>query len=166
MLVASKNPFAIVILAYLAAVETENRDPLRYARKLALTKRLYQKNFTQDTIVNLFHFIDWVMELPKDLSERFGDELAIFEGETNMPYISSIERLALKKGHKKGLLEGRKKGSQEGRMRALTSLLTQRFGPLPAQFTNLIKTADTQRIDRWLDQVLTMDTLEDLLETS
>jgi hypothetical protein len=50
----------------------------------------------------LFEFIDWVMELPKSLEDRFWDEIDAYQQETPMPFISIAERMTLVKG----LLEG------------------------------------------------------------
>jgi len=40
------------------------------------------------------------------LEIAFGDELSNFEKESNMPYVTSIERLGMKRGLIKGRVEG------------------------------------------------------------
>jgi len=58
--------------------------------KLALIRRLYERGYERQAILDLFRFIDWVLELPEDLEAHFQVELAKFEAERNMPYITSI----------------------------------------------------------------------------
>ena len=56
--------------------------------KLCLMRRMYEHGYTRQDILELFRFLDWVMVLPQELEERFRTELARFEEETKMPYIS------------------------------------------------------------------------------
>ena len=42
----------------------------------------------------LFRLLDWVLALPPDLDYTFKQDLARFEEENNMPYVTSIERIA------------------------------------------------------------------------
>src|SRR3990167_7144595 len=63
-LVVSSNPFAIVILAHLAALKTKRNEKDRYTAKLGLTRSLYDKGWDKKAILDLYTFIDWVMALP------------------------------------------------------------------------------------------------------
>jgi predicted transposase/invertase (TIGR01784 family) len=58
--------------------------------------------YERQDIINLFKFVDWVLELPEDLKRSFRDELAEYERENQMPYVTSIERMAEAKGEAKG----------------------------------------------------------------
>ena len=76
-----------------------------------------------------------MMELPEDLQEAFRNELYQFEEEQQMPYVTSIERMALKKGRRKGVRkavrrvgEGREEGREEGRVEALRQRFCVRAG--------------------------------------
>ena len=66
-LIQSKNPFALVILAQLAAINTKKDTSNRYLSKLNLTRRLYEKGWERKDIINLYTFIDWIMVLPRAL---------------------------------------------------------------------------------------------------
>ncbi len=66
--------------------------------KLILTRRLYEKGYGREDIINLFCFIDWVMSLPEELEQEFWQELRNFQEEQRMPYITSVERIGIKKG--------------------------------------------------------------------
>jgi flagellar biosynthesis/type III secretory pathway protein FliH len=58
--------------------------------------------------------IDWMMELPQELEHQFANEIHQYKEEMKMPYVSSIERIAIEKGRVEGRVEGEKKGQKEG----------------------------------------------------
>lgn len=100
------NPFAMVTMAYLQAIETRNRPEDRFQVKLKLTRSLYDRGFSKQQILELFRFIDWVMELPQDLEDKFAKNIYEFEEVKKVEYITSIERRGVKQGLQKGLMEG------------------------------------------------------------
>ncbi len=57
----------IVVLAHLQSQRERNNPEGRLLGKLALIRRLYERGYTRQAILDLFRFIDWVLELPKDL---------------------------------------------------------------------------------------------------
>ncbi len=111
---ASNNPFATVVMAHLKAKATRQDDTERKQWKLYLTKRLYQKGYQREQIINLFRFIDWVMQLPPELEIKFQEEIGQYEEEKTMRYVTSIERMGIEKGREEGRQEGKQEGRQEG----------------------------------------------------
>jgi Putative transposase, YhgA-like len=105
---ASDNPFAAVVLANCKAIETRHDPANRKVWKLRVIKGLYGRNWTKDQILLLFVMIDSMMGLPKDLAKAFDAELADFEEERKVRYVTSIERHGIQKGLEKGREEGRK----------------------------------------------------------
>jgi hypothetical protein len=103
---ASRNPFAIVVMAHLTAQETRNNRLRRKELKFALIRRLYEQGFAREDVVNLFRFIDWVMSLPQELEDEFWREVGQYEEERRMPYITSVERIGIRKGREQGRQEG------------------------------------------------------------
>ena len=93
-LVESRNPFATVVLAHLAALETSDNRVERKAQKLALVRRLYEKEFSREQVLNLFAFLDWMLTLPLDLEREFEVEVEELEEEQRMKYVTSFERNA------------------------------------------------------------------------
>jgi len=71
---ASLNPFATVVLAHLAAQDTQANAPRRQVVKLALTRRLYQGGYSRERVLSLYRFIDWLLELPDALEQAFWQE--------------------------------------------------------------------------------------------
>ncbi len=100
------NPFAAVTLAQCKAMETRDDAASRQVWKLRLVKGLYKRNLTREQIQLLFHVIDCMMTLPTDLERAFEDDLAEFEEENQVKYVSSMERNALHRGREEGRAEG------------------------------------------------------------
>ncbi|MFN6498109.1 MAG: cytosolic protein [Nostoc sp. DedQUE01] len=90
---ASRNPFATVVMAHLAAMQTKSDRLQRKQQKLALVRRLYEQGFNRDAVLNLFGFIDWMLTLPLDLEREFKTEVEQLEAQQSMPYMTSFERI-------------------------------------------------------------------------
>ena len=65
----------------------------------------------------------------------------------------------LKNGLKKGRKEGLKKGHEEGRLATLRSMLLFKFHTLGAKHEARLKAATPEAIDRYLQRLLTADSL-------
>jgi hypothetical protein len=114
------NPAALVILAHRAAQE-RRRDPVqRQALKWALTRSLYERGYRKEDILELFRLIDWLVRLPQEQEVEFRRQVAEYEAQKHMPYITSIERL--------GREEGRRQGAIITRQHAVLDALEIRFG--------------------------------------
>jgi hypothetical protein len=89
-------------------------------------------------------------------------ELAKMEADTQMPYITSIERMGIEKGRQEGLQEG----FQQGEAFVLTHLLTRRFGSLPGWATERLAQASRAELEQWAERVLEAQRLEDVFATT
>jgi hypothetical protein len=103
VLEASENPFAPVVLAHLKAQETQGNPADRHAWKLRLVRGLYERGFSAKDVRELFRLIDWLMVLPQPLEEVFQEDVVKIQEEKRMPYVTSIERVALRKGLRRGI---------------------------------------------------------------
>ena len=92
---ASRNPFAIAVMAHLKTKETQKDPQSRKEWRFQLTRRLYEQGFERQDIMELFLFVDWMMELPEGLKREFKTELDQYEQEKQMRYVSSIEKITL-----------------------------------------------------------------------
>ena len=126
---ASDNPFATVVMAHLKALETRHNAEARAVWKYYLIRRLYVRGYTRQDILNLLHFVDWLLCLPGNLEQQFKQQLEQLEAQTQMRYVTSIERIAREEGRE----EGRKEGREEGATYVLLRLLEHRFGELPEE---------------------------------
>ncbi|MEM9949849.1 MAG: cytosolic protein [Cyanobacteria bacterium P01_D01_bin.36] len=105
-LLNSSNPFAVVVVAHLKTVETNNDAFSRKKWKLKLIKLLYQKGYQREDVIRLFRFIDWLLVLPEDLDKSIWQDIIAYQEELKMPYMMSFERAAKQEGKEEGLIEG------------------------------------------------------------
>ncbi|MBE2197968.1 MAG: hypothetical protein IAE79_05110 [Anaerolinea sp.] len=113
-LAVNANPFAVVVMAHLQTQATHRHPAQRYEAKLTLIKFLYQRGYQRQVIAELLRFIDWVMTLPTSLESQLRADVAQFEAEVNMQYITSFERLAREEGMQQGMQQGLQQGVQQG----------------------------------------------------
>ncbi len=99
------NPFGTVVAAHLAGLKTRSMPEERYVSKLALTRKLYDKGLGRDAIINLYTFIDGILTLPENLEYRYNQRIEELEQERNMEYVTSMERLGIKKGIEQGIVQ-------------------------------------------------------------
>lgn len=178
-----RNPFALVTQAHLATRTTRDDPSARHATKWMLVQQLYRRGWDGEQVITLFKVLDWMMKLPEDLDKQFKVNLANFEEEANMPYVTSIERIAtqegLQKGRLQGMVEGMAKGMAkgmeegmqqgvqqgrvEGKLQTLSRQLARRFGDLPAWAHERVDAASEAELDVWTDAVLSSDSLEAVL---
>ena len=111
---ASDNPFATIVMVHLKAQETRGDDGARQRWKLSLTRRLYEQGYGREDVLRLFRFIDWVMQLPEELEEIYWQEVRAYEEVEEMPYITSVERIGIKKGMQQGMQQGLLAGIELG----------------------------------------------------
>jgi hypothetical protein len=100
-----QNPFAQVVLAHLHALATRQDPAGRQRYKVQLVKGLYDRGWPAEQVRELFRLIDWMMDLPPEHEQGFHQEISRWEEERGMQYVTSLERLGLKKGLEQGRLE-------------------------------------------------------------
>ena len=151
----STNPFAVVIQAHLKTQETRQLPEERYrVAKLALAKSLYRRGWGRDDILELFRFIDWMLRLPEELEERLWSEIQTYETVEHMPYVTSVERIGIRKGIEQGIQQG-----LERERLLLLRLVDKRFGAAVAE-------QSTPLLDRIDNAQVLEDLAEALLDTT
>lgn len=125
---SNSNPFAIVVMAHLQTHATRRRPNERLQSKLALVRMLYQRGYEKQDILELFRFIDWVLVLPEELETAFVQGVIEYEETAKMPYVTSVERVGIKKGIQQGIQQGELNTLRE----ALAEVLIARFGEVPS----------------------------------
>lgn len=125
---SNPNPFAIVVMAHLQTHATRRRPNERLQSKLALVRMLYQRGYEKQDILELFRFIDWVLVLPEELETAFAQGVIEYEETAKMPYVTSVERVGIKKGIQQGIQQGELNTLRE----ALLEVLIARFGEPPS----------------------------------
>lgn len=100
---ASDNPFAKIVLAHLKAAETRGEPVDRQQWKSRIIRGLYERGFSEGDVRELFRLVDWMMELPPVLEERFWQDVVRLQEEKRMPFMTTPERVGLRKGLRAGI---------------------------------------------------------------
>lgn len=107
---ASKNPFAVVVMTHLRALDTRGDHTRRKWWKVELCKGLYERGYTREDVIRLFRFIDWILYLPPEMEHLFWKEIQNYEEEQKMPYITSVEKIGMEKGIRQSITRLLKNG--------------------------------------------------------
>jgi hypothetical protein len=156
---ASSNPFAVVVLAHLAAQETSEAADLRGQAKVALIRGLYRRGFARGEVLELLRLIDWLVAVPPEVDRDVWRTLEALEEEQIMAYVTSFERI----GHAEGVAAGRAEGILEGKRDLVRHLLQRRFGTIPDALNEWIAAADQAALEAIADRLLTAATIDEIL---
>jgi hypothetical protein len=114
--------------------------------KWALTRRLHERGYEWQDILELFRLLDWLLVLPDELEVAFRRKLTEYEEKQNMPHITSIERLS----------------RQEGRQEDILDIVQARFGEVPYTLReHILAVGDEAELKRLLRQFALVNTLAD-----
>lgn len=156
-LLASYNPFAILTAAHFLTKRTKHDMNERLQVKLKLAKLLYQKGWDKQEVIEFFTVIDWLMLLPESLTRQFQQNLADYEQESKMRYVTSIERLAMQEGMQQGLQQG----LQQGKIGMLKGILSMRFPNANlTRYQGAIESAAEEELMRYVIKAANATSLE------
>ena len=147
-----------VARAQIAALRTTSDPEARYLAKTQLVRNLYTAGHTADTIRELFRLIDWMMHLRLDLSRKFEVELADYEKELQMPYVTSVERIAEERGIEKGIEKGREQGSSILVLKQLIRIC----GEVPKDIETSVRQLSLEQSQNLGEDLLNFKSLDDL----
>ncbi len=161
---SNRNPFALVVMAHLKAIENTD-GPIRKRQKLKLIRMLYDRGYSRMDVLELFRFIDWLLILPKDLDKQFWEELRRIEEEKQMPYVTSVERIGIEKGIEQGIQKGIQQGIQKGSLdqarEMLIEALSACFGEAPRDMRAAIQAIeDKERLKNLLRWAIHSDSID------
>jgi Domain of unknown function (DUF4351) len=148
----SDNPFAIVVQAHLTAQATKGKasQQRRRQRKYSLTTMLYERGWSEQEVIDLYRFIDWVLTLPLELEEAFREDLETYERGKNMPYISAIEKM------------GEARGKVEGKVELISFLLAHQVGAISAETAEEIKKLPIEQLEQLALDLMGFTSIVDL----
>ncbi len=140
----------VLARAQIEALRTADNPPARAKAKWKLVRRLYDLKLSKDEIRELFRLIDWMMHLRMDLEVAFTKKLAILEKELEMPYVTSVERLA------------QARGEAIGQSKLMVRILKQQCGRLPSRVRKQVEQLSESAAYNLCDVLRQMRTLSDL----
>ncbi len=164
------NPFAFVTKAHMEVQRRSGQvkeglknTELKYALKKELALQLYQAGFKPTYIRSLLLFLDWLLQLPRELEWKLMGEITDKTGGKSMPYVTSWERMGIEKGIEKGKKEGEQIGRLEDKQEVLIRLLKRKFGLTADERDRIQSTKDLEKLDSALDVILSANTKEEVL---
>ena len=101
---------------------------------------------------SILTFMDWVLTLPESLEIRYNEEIQQFEEEHGVTYITSFERIGIKKG------------MQQGECAILHRLLLRKFRQVPPRYLAMLLKADSETLLRWSETMLEAKSLAEIFE--
>jgi flagellar biosynthesis/type III secretory pathway protein FliH len=106
--------------------------------------------------------IDWMMQLPPELENQFREEMTRLAEEKQMPYVTSLERLAREEGREEGRQEGLEEGVRKGLLEGIEVGLSVRFGPEGlALMTEVRRVQNVAQLQKLLALIRTVGSLDD-----
>jgi hypothetical protein len=126
----SDNPFALVVMAQLAAMSSRPNKRSRLIRKVELFEYLLSRGWPEDKIKNIYLFIDTILALNAELDVEYISQAKAIEGGHSMNLVSSAERY--------GFNQGVTQGFTQGESHILNSLLLDKFNrEIPEAYKNI-----------------------------
>lgn len=120
---------------------------------------MYDRGYGRTIVLELLRIIDWMIRLPAGLEEAFWQETHLLEESTKMAYVTSIERI----GIRKGLEQGRQEGLREGEAAVLLRLIERRFGKEAADASSpRLAQADADTLLSWSERILIARRVEEV----
>ena len=149
-LLASDDPFALVVLAHLKVSQAKNDAQQKYAVKRELILLLYEHGYSEEYAQSLLRFFDWLIRLPEAAERKLEREIDAARREKRMPYITSWERMGMKRGRKEGLLK------------AITRQLRRKLGRLDAKMKARLERMSAARLEQLAEALLDFSQPDDL----
>lgn len=153
----SRNPFAIVTLAHLQALQTRRAPQARLEAKLELIRLLRGQKDLRREVFDLLRFIDWELALPQDKERELREILEQEDTEMAKKYVTSWERMAMQKGELAGQLKMARAN--------ISGVLEVRFGAPPTEIaTTINQIGDPKLLQELLRQAVQCASLEAFAE--
>jgi predicted transposase/invertase (TIGR01784 family) len=127
-LAASKNPFALVMLAAKKALlRGKHLDEILLKEKLSIAKLLIRRGFSESKTAAILSFLHNYVRFAKPETNRiFERELDLITGKTNtMGIIEYVKQMKLDEAREEGV----EKGRTEERIQVVKRLLAKQFSP-------------------------------------
>jgi hypothetical protein len=145
---ADPSPFAVVVMAHLKArLKAENE---RFDWKLRLIRMLIERGYSKPEIVKLFRFIDWLVTIPEAMESRFIEEAGKYFEEEQMPYITTPERVGMRKGRHQAALS------------LVSRLLKRRFGELEPELVQRVSALTADQLEELGEALLDFSQVSDV----
>lgn len=153
----SLNPFAMVVMAHLKTKATHNKPQERKQWKWSLVRRLFERGYSREDVVQLFRLIDWMMVLPEELQREFKEELSRYQEDSQMPFLSRIELDAKQEG-----IEEERQQTRQILRETVIEVLEMRFVEVPPELSEVLNgIEDVSVLKQLLKQAIAIPSIEE-----
>ncbi len=153
-LLRSRNPIAKLILAQRIAHRTASDSPERCRMKLQWIRQLLQQGFRRQDLHRLFTMLERMTPLTGELDIEFRHQLKQSDPYKTMPFVTTLERVAMEEG----LSQGRSEGQLSALRESIGDLLKDRFGVIPEDVVErLEQESNTGTLRLWNRRAATIE---------
>ena len=134
-----KNPFSLLVQAFLATMETQGDDLSRYRWKREFILQMQKSGLSNENLFRIHKFIEWIMVLPEALDKQLYYEIKQLEEPKEMSVFTIAEK------------EGMKIGQIIGLQNAIEILMEAKFDKVePAFRSKLVEINSSQKLKKIL----------------
>ncbi len=158
-LIATGNPFALVVAAHLKAARTKRKPGERRDWKAEYMRLAFQHKRSDYETSSVLNFIDRVMKVPPRLDSQVKQSVELVMKEAGMTYFGGVFGPLKKQAYD----EGKAEGKAEGIASVLLGQLANKFGMVPDAIRNKIEGAPVDVLMRWANNVLQKNNLDEII---
>ncbi len=163
-LLEHKNPFALIILWQLAAIETHNDPQARLFEKTKLTRMLYMHGKSSHDIRLMYRFLDGLLALNTILAKQYHESVKQIEQELKVDYMTTAEKIGFENGFENGFEKGLEQRLEKGESNMLLRQLEARFGTVPEEYLKQINQAKSEALLQWGLNFIDAKSFEDVFK--
>ncbi len=149
------NPFSMVVLVQLAAMESRPDEEQRLLTKLEFFRALHMHGWPLEKSMNMYKYLDTMLGLSPKYQIQYITEAKKIDEEfasMNMNFTTIAER------------HGFEHGIQYGEADLLMSILKAKFKELPDAYVKKIDTADASTLKQWAINFINAQSLEEIFK--
>ncbi len=139
----SNNPFAMVILLQLAALETRPDDKKRLMTKLEFFRSLYKQGWDRKKVYFVYRFLDIILALIPKFELEYNNKSRNIDRKSNMSMVLAFER---------------------AEARFLIIQLKYKFPEISEDYVNKIYDADSYTLEKWGINLIQANSLDEVFK--
>ncbi|MCW5933071.1 MAG: Rpn family recombination-promoting nuclease/putative transposase [Fimbriimonadia bacterium] len=164
-LARSKNPFALVILAYLKALRARGDARLLLEEKIALARSLSQRGYNVRAGLQLLALLDRLVALPAELELAYEQYLQEWTEMPETELISNFERRMRERYLQEGIAAGEHRGMEYSTRDSVRDVLRVKFGRVPRPLdAQLRQISEVEALRELLREAVLANTLDEFAQ--
>lgn len=162
-LIATGNPFALVIAAHIKAARTKRKPGERRDWKAEYLRMALRYKRSDREACSVLNFIDRIMKVPPRLDSQVKQGVELEMQEAGMTYFGGVFGSLKKQAYDDGKADGKAEGKVEGMASVLIGQLMQKFGMVPDAIRQKIEAAPVDALMRWASNIVQKNSLDEII---